>query len=387
MRISRLTKIKKHRVFRDFVWPSDLPVFAQFNVIYGWNGSGKTTLSSLFMSLQEKRAITEGEVEFELDNGVRIASGEIASANVPPVRVFNRNFVARTIEAIGANNVAPIYFLGAESIAQQKQVEELKADLAAAREAVVKAASEKTNAEGALDDFCIEKAKLIKEALLGSPDHANYDKRRFRQAIAKLIGKSPQPTALSGEEKERLRKQKELQAKPAISKVSVSVPDVEQLRSRTSELLERSIVSTVIDELTRDAEVGAWVQQGLLLHKGERETDTCRFCGNELTSARRAELEAHFNDALTSFQRDVEQAIADIDGQQQKLKAVTFPDESRFYGHLVGEAQSAVETAKRALNSINQLLDRLKRALERKRATLFERLTLEEVGWRCPLFS
>jgi AAA15 family ATPase/GTPase len=66
MRISRLTKIKRHRVFRDFIWPNDLPAFAQFNVIYGWNGSGKTTLSSLFASLQDKHAITEGEVEFEL---------------------------------------------------------------------------------------------------------------------------------------------------------------------------------------------------------------------------------------------------------------------------------------------------------------------------------
>ena len=68
-----------------------------FIVIYGWNGTGKTTLSSLFEHLQEKRAISEGEVEFELDSGNRITGGDIAAANVPPVRVFNRNFVARTI--------------------------------------------------------------------------------------------------------------------------------------------------------------------------------------------------------------------------------------------------------------------------------------------------
>jgi len=98
VRIARLAKIKKHRVFRDFVWPNELPAFAQFNVIYGWNGSGKTTLSSLFENLQEKRAIYEGEVEFELDNGNRISGVDITTANVPPIRVFNRNFVARTIE-------------------------------------------------------------------------------------------------------------------------------------------------------------------------------------------------------------------------------------------------------------------------------------------------
>jgi len=380
MRVSRLTKIKRHRVFRDFVWPNELLAFAQYNVIYGWNGSGKTTLSSLFANLQEKRAITVGEVEFELDNGNRITGGEIVTANVPPVRVFNRNFVARTIEAIGENNVAPIYFLGSESIAQQKQVEALKADLAAAREAIVKADSDKTSADKALDDFCIEKAKLIKEALLGSPEHANYDKRRFRQAIARLVGKSPQPAALSDEEKERLRKQKELQAKPAITKVSVLVPDADQLRSRTTELLKRSIVSKVIDELAHDAEVGTWIQQGLSLHKGERETDTCRFCGNELTAKRRAELEAHFNDAYATFQGDIEQAIGDIERQQQKLRAVAFPDKSRFYDHLVGEAESAAETATRAINTVSQSLDLFKKALERKKATPFKPLTFDEVG-------
>jgi len=377
VRIARLAKIKKHRVFRDFVWPNELPAFAQFNVIYGWNGSGKTTLSSLFENLQEKRAIYEGEVEFELDNGNRISGVDITTANVPPIRVFNRNFVARTIEAIGESNVAPIYFLGTESITQQKQVESLKTDLAVAREAVAKAIRNKGNADRALDDFCVEKAKLIKEALLGSMQHANYDKRRFREAITKLKGKSPQPKALSDEEKTLLRKQKELQAKLSISRVSISIPDVEQLRTGTAELLKRSIVSQVIEALARDPVIGAWVQQGLSLHKGVHETDTCRFCGNELSSARRAELEAHFNDALAFFQRDIERAISNIELQCQSLEAVTFPDESRFYDQLAGEIQPAVEQAKQSIKSLIRSLGLFKVALERKKATPFVPLTIE----------
>lgn len=380
MRISRLTKIKRHRVFRNFFWPSDLPAFAQYNVIYGWNGSGKTTLSSLFASLQDKHAITEGEVEFELENDTRIVGAEIATTDMPVVRVFNRNFIARTIEAIGANNVTPIYFLGEESIAQQKQVEALKADLVTARDAVTNATNDKTNADSALDHFCIEKARLIKEALLGSPQHANYDKRRFRQTIDRLTANSTQSTVLSSEEKESLRKQKELQAKPAISKVSVLVPEFGQLRLRTTELLQRTVASKVIDELARDAEVGAWVQEGLLLHKGERETDSCRFCGNKLTAKRRAELESHFNDAFATFQGGIVQAIEDIERQKQKLRAVAFPDKSRFYDHLVSEADPAVKNATRAINDVSSSLELFKKALERKKTTPFKPLTLDEIG-------
>ena len=170
-----------------------------------------------------------------------------------------------------------------------------------------------------------------------------------------------------------------VRAKPSISRVSVPVPDVERLRSQTSALIKRSIVSQVIDELTSDSEVGAWVQQGLSLHKGERETDMCRFCGNELSPQRRSELEAHFNDAFASFQRDIEQTIGDIERQQHSLEIVTFPDESRFYDHLAGDIRSAVDVAKKEINSVIQTLCHLRDALEGKKANPFEVLTLEEL--------
>lgn len=379
MKISRLSKIRNHRVFRDFVWPNELPTFGQFNVIYGWNGTGKTTLSSLFAHLQDGRAITQGEVEFELDNGDKISGSEIPHTTVPPLRVFNRDFVAKTIESIGQSNVAPIYFLGTESIDQQKQVEGLKKELESAHEAVTKAETAKGTADKALDDFCIEKGKLIREALLGSAQHANYDKRHFREAVTKLKDTSPQTVPLSVEQKESLRKKKELQAKPSISPVTVPTPDIEELRSQTSALLEWSIASQVIDDLARDTGVGTWVQQGLSLHKGDRETNTCRFCGNELSAQRRAELEAHFNDAFASFQQDIEQAISDIERQQQTLAGVTFPDESRFYDHLAADIQPTVVTAIKTIEFINQILGRFKEALEGKKATPFEALTLEDI--------
>jgi len=380
VRISRITKIKKHRVFRDFIWPNELPAFARFNVIYGWNGTGKTTLSSLFAHLQDGRTISQGEVEFEMDSGGKISGANIPNATIPSVRVFNRDFVANTIDSIGQSNVAPIYFLGSENIEQQKQVEALKAELETARAAESKADSDKRRAEKALDDFSVDKAKLIKEALLGSAAHTNYDKRRFRQAVTTLKRVSPQPAVLTDEQKEDLRKQKELQAKPPISPISATIPDIAKLHVKTSALLERSIVSQVVDDLARDPAVGVWVQQGLSLHAGERETDTCRFCGNEFSPQRRAELEAHFNDAFATFQRDIEQAISNIDRQQQTLAGVAFPDESRFYDHLIGDAQSAVVTAKQAIQSVSQTFGRFKTALERKKATPFETVTLEDAA-------
>lgn len=379
MKISRLPRIKGYRVFRDFTWPEDLHDFAQFNVIYGWNGSGKTTLSSLFENLQDKRPVSDGDVVFAFDdsNSRRVAGNRIAEEAVPHVRVFNRDFVARTIEAIGKSNVAPIYYLGKESIEKKKQIKSLRDELQRVFAASAEVKNKKRKAEKALDNFCIERAKLIKEALLGSPDHANYDKIRFRKAVANIKRASPQPRALPEEEKAAFRKKKEMKAEDTILKVLAPSVDIADLKTRVSLLLGRSVVSQVIADLANDPTVGAWVQQGLSLHKGERETDTCRFCGNDFSAHRRAALEAHFNDAFASFQDEVGQEIKEINQLRESFEVVIFPDRSRFYENLAEEAEKAISTAKEVVHEVIRVLDSLTAILEKKKANPFESVSLE----------
>lgn len=378
MRITWLPRIKGYRVFRDFTWPDNLHNFAQFNVIYGGNGSGKTTLCSLFENLQDKRAVSSGDVVFALGakrtvDGCRIPDEKF----LPQVRVFNRDFVARTIEAIGESNVAPIYYLGKESIEKQKQIESLRGERKKAVETSIKAESDKCKAEQELDDFCIGKAKFIKEALLGSLEHANYDKRKFKQAVANIKNASPQPQALSEEEKAAFRKQKELKAKGPIPKGSDPSIDTHELKSRVSTLLGRSVESKVITDLANDSEVGTWVQQGLSLHKGERKTGTCRFCGNNFSVQRREELEAHFNDAFASFQGEIEQEIKKINRLRESLAVIAFPDSSRFYENLAEETEKVISTAEEVAREVIRVLDSLKAALGKKKENLFEFVSLE----------
>jgi len=175
-----------------------------------------------------------------------------------------------------------------------------------------------------------------------------------------------------------LRKQKELQPKPDISKLAVSMPDLGRLRMKTEEILKRAVVSQVMDELVRDSEVGKWVQTGLMLHKGQRQTNACRFCGNNTPPERLAKLEAHFNDAFTSFMREIVQLITDTERNKKELELIAFPDESRFYDHLVKEAHSYVESAKPAIKVMAASLNILKSALERKKDNPFEQFALDD---------
>ena len=93
MKITRINRIRNHRIFRDFSWPAELSDFACFNVIYGWNGAGKTTLSNLFLHLQKKQPMFEGEIEFRFGQN-NVSGTDLGSSILPCVKVFNREFVS-----------------------------------------------------------------------------------------------------------------------------------------------------------------------------------------------------------------------------------------------------------------------------------------------------
>jgi len=377
MKITRITKIRQHRIFRDFVWPDELQPFGQFNVIYGWNGSGKTTLSSLVRHMESRSAVTEGEAEFEFDGTAKVRASDFATVNISPVRVFNRDFVAATILA-ARERMEPIYFLGKDSVEKQKQVETLRQERERASSAVATARSQKSAAEKALDDFCINKARVIKELLISSrsTQYNNYDKRRFKQAADELAEESRQGALQGDEDKERLRKQKDAQPKNAVAPLSVTVPPFGELASNADTLLTQSVVSQALKELTEDREVGVWVQRGLALHSGEHATDTCRFCGQTLLAERRKALEAHFNDAFSSFQAKVDAAAQRIERDRAGLAGVEFPDASRLYDHLASEYESAVTKARGILHDATKFLESLHRALLEKRDSPFKVVSL-----------
>jgi energy-coupling factor transporter ATP-binding protein EcfA2 len=110
MRLQRVSKAREHRVFKDFAWPKELLPFGRFNLVYGWNGTGKTTLSNLLRSIQTRTPIVEGDVAF--DFGGQVVSGKNlpdSGSWLPEVRVFNRDYVSRSVfESPSTQNLPPV---------------------------------------------------------------------------------------------------------------------------------------------------------------------------------------------------------------------------------------------------------------------------------------
>jgi wobble nucleotide-excising tRNase len=169
---------------------------------------------------------------------------------------------------------------------------------------------------------------------------------------------------LSDNDRVSLRKQKDGQPKTAIEKAATPPFDLVQLEKTVEQVVGRSVVAETLDELTTDADVGAWVHRGLALHSGDRHSDMCRFCEQLLTNERRSAIEAHFNDAFSILQTELDSLATKIEGAKQRLLSLRLPEATRFYDHLVAEATTALEGTRGpvsvALASLDALLARVK---------------------------
>lgn len=386
MKIDRISRIKDHRVFHNFTWPSDLPEFARFNLIYGWNGSGKTTLSNLFAHLEHRQAVTEGEVDFCI-NGNSCPGSTLATAAVlPRVKVFNRAFIEASVFAM-AQPIGPIYFLGQDSVEKQKQVEALTKTKQGEEAKVLTKTEAKTKATKALDDFCIDQARAIKNLLSssGTNPYNNYDKAKFRDACTRLAKLTPTPGVLTDGQKTKLKQKKDATLRDAIPILSTNPVDFSALRQKVEALLKRTVVSQVLEELAADPTVAGWVQQGLRLHTGGKQSPTCRFCGSAIPADRLAKLEAHFNDEYNRFLSALDTLKAEVEQTRQSLAGIKLPDKAAFYDHLAPDYLAATGTLSEYQALADAYTASLLAALAAKRAKPFQALTLDTFLAATPL--
>lgn len=376
VKITRISRIKRQKVIRDFTWPDDLDPFGRFNLIYGWNGCGKTTLSALFRHLQTGSSIESGTVDFEVDDK-HVSGAALDTAVLPPVRVFNRAFITDTILSVG-DEMDPIFYLGESSVETQSRVESLKHGLKDTLANASQAAASEAEAEQALNASCVARAKFIKDALRSShpSGYETYDKRRFRTAIGQLSKERAAAESLEEEERLSLTQKKDAQPKELIPRLDLILPDLTGLERDAKELVERSVVSAMIDALAADAEVGKWVQTGLTLHSGERESSSCHFCGGEFSTARRLELEGHFSDEVTTLQRECDDLLGRLAAEHDRISNFHLPEPSAVYEHLVPDFKQLGAKAQGLLAKTLEALTSLRALVARKRDAPFDSVSM-----------
>lgn len=235
--IRKIQRIKLFGVFADFRWPTDLPVFNRYNLIYGWNYSGKTTLSRVLRCFELNQIhpdFSTAEVRLEVEGG---AVHDLASAaNAPAIRVFNTDFIRDNLFLDDGQHAHPILILGQQDIEKQRRLDALKKE----REKVAKERDEserkRTAVQAGLEKALSDKARDVKKTL-SLPD---YEKRHFRPKVSDCA-KSTGENVLDDKEFTReLKAYSSKEKKPPIAEILFKGVSPTSLRDKITLLLEKT---------------------------------------------------------------------------------------------------------------------------------------------------
>jgi len=381
MKLDKFGKIRGHRIFKNFTWPTGLEEFGRFNLIYGWNGSGKTTLSNLFKAVQAKSPVKDGEAEFIFD-GNRIAGQDLSSDTaLPGVRVFNRDSVSRGVfESLGGapGQLPPVYVFGEDSAEKQRQIDALKAQLPALTDAANSASAALSKAQNDLNDYAAASAKSIKNLLVApGGSFNNYNATDFRTNITRF--EQEPPPELGSDERAQLLNMKDAKPLAILPIPVVPFPDLQELQREAKALLAETVVSQVIDELAKSPQSAAWVAEGLALHTDGGDSETCKFCSQPLPPDRLRRIEAHFNDQFRKFTNSLKLLVGKVEAASLALEKRSMPKGSELYPDLQQEYVSKCQQLDERLGEVRRGLQALANAIRSKQERVFERLVLEDL--------
>lgn len=370
--IQRIKRVQGIGVFHDFSWTAGLDDFQSYNLIYGLNGSGKTTLSNILRCLELKKC-TEGQFTVTVD-GDDISSATLPThVALPQIKVFNRDFVADNVFT-SFGTCCPIFFLGEDSAAKRKQIEEKELEKGRQETALAEVERKEGRKKRGLEEIRIDTAGTIKELLrsagTGNP-YNTYDKRNFIAKCDTHKRAGTKPSTLSDEEKAQHKAVAAGTARPEIPEILFTPPDLEALKATTASVLSRSVVSEVIETLKSRPDLNSWVGQGLQLHK-ELEVKVCQFCEGPLPDERIQKLEKHFSDEYAAVVKEVSEARGAIAAHTAALVELTVPDEARVYDDFGVPYRAAVNAIGEARRAIEGFLKSCDDALKKKQVNPFD---------------
>ncbi len=376
--ITRLKKIKALGIFADFTWDTDLPAFGRYNVIYGWNGSGKTTLSKLFAGLPGGCVTSCPSLEYDIETG----GGSIREGQVLPeaIRVFNHEYVTKNVYTV-SGKATPILILGEDN---KKIADAIAADeelLATKKEQRRKLTEQATGAAKQRDRLFSDIAKVIGFNTAGLATR-NYRKPDAETDFATLSSKALLDDASVAARAADLKQQE----RPDIAEAELSrmLHDgrqesvdaiLQHLNADGARLCAQTVESQIIPHLKANADIAAWVEQGLALHKLHSSTE-CEFCGQVPPSERLTLLAGHFNAADKRLKDEIDGLLRELEGVEAVIRAFPLPDKANLYDEIQGDYQTAVAVVTAAKSALLLDIAACRDVLTGKKAHTTESLTL-----------
>ncbi|AMO19087.1 AAA family ATPase [Flavobacterium columnare] len=364
--ITKINKIKDFGVFKNFNG-SALPEFKTFNLIYGWNYSGKTTLSRVFRCLEKGKLHDDYlTVTFELENATEKYDNTFAIK--PNIRVFNSDFVKENLKW-DADNIEPIFLLGAENIELQTELKQKETDLKTAETVLAETKRLRSEKQNRINGAVTNKARDIGTLLSIRP----FDSRHFLPIVEKV--KTAVATyTLSQTDFDKYKAQAiSNEQKPSIGEITISIADLAKLKSGVETILQRQAASTnKIQKLLDSKPISDWVETGKTLHEGKTD---CEFCGNPLPADLLSKLNEHFSKDYDLLKTDIESELRILNESKITL-ATPLPTETAFYTDLLADFRIMKPLLETEITNFNNSIASLIKDLESKKDKPFDRLEI-----------
>jgi len=368
--INKFDTINGFGVYVNYTWPSALPAFARYNVIYGWNGSGKSTLARVFRCLEARTKPPHGS-HIKVSTRTTTYTPDAFGRFHIPVRVFDRVYVEETV--FPATGFAlPIYVIGKENTDRVKRLTSLKAKLAEAQTTHAAAQQAREEAVKRLNDFCTSRARDIKER--GWKDYHTYDRTRFRQRCDLLAADGIDAALLSDVTRDRLDAEQHQRRPATIAPVLPPQTSLRRIHKSLEDLLSQSAAATAIDSLARSPDLARWCREGLRIHHSQRSKE-CPFCGSIIPPQRLNDLQSHFNAAYEKDLAELERVEAELRRTAAFLAAKPTFDIDNAYDDMREDFEEAICKLAELKGLSAQYCESGLQAIAEKRANMFKPVT------------
>ncbi|HKI62288.1 MAG TPA: AAA family ATPase [Mariprofundaceae bacterium] len=370
--IRRFLHIKSFGVFEDFQWPSGLPDFKQFNLIYGWNYSGKTTLSRAFRCFEQQQHhedFTEAQVQIKnQDETVHYLS---TPHTAPLIRVFNSDFMRDNL-GFDEGSASPILVLSAENITKQGALKMKATEREELAQSKLQAEGQRREIQTAIDGALTRYARDLIKNPLGVP---SYDRTRFEPKVIACKA-NPEGYLLDDNALEQcLLVFRSTEKKSAMSAKVVSLSSIEQLKEKTTSLLDRVVTAhNPIPRLQSNPDVERWVEKGRVLHEGK---ETCQFCGQLLPHDLITHLAGHFSADYENMMTELKAMVNEVQVAQEEK--VTLDHKGEFYPELSERYITERDQLDELLRMRKSALSRLEEVLTVKQSKAFTKLACPSV--------
>lgn len=362
--ITKINKIKDFGVLKNFNG-SALPEFKTFNLIYGWNYSGKTTLSRVFRCLEKGKLHDDYLLAtFELVNST--VKYDNTFAVKPNIRVFNSDFVKENLKW-DAENIEPIFLLGAENIELQTELKQKEKDLATAEIELAENKRLRTEKQNRINGAVTNKARDIGTLLSIRP----FDSRHFLPIVEKV--KTAVATyTLSQADFDKYKAQAiSNEQKPPIGEITISIGNLATLKMEVVAILQRQAASTnKIQKLLDNKPISDWVETGKRLHEGK---SNCEFCGNTLPIDLLEKLNEHFSKDYDLLKTYIEAKLKTLAASKISL-TTPLPTETAFYTDLLPDFRAKKPLLETEITNFNNSIASLIKDLESKRDKPFDKI-------------